>query len=86
MMSGKNGKAEVLELDLAKVIPTRDNPRRKPKVTDEAVKELALSIKAHGQLQPVLVRPHPTKAGFFDLRARARRVRVNCAMLWAGVE
>lgn len=66
-------KSEVMELAVDKVIPTGDNPRRKPKVTDADIRELAASMKAHGQLQPVLVRPHPSKAGCFDLRAGERR-------------
>jgi|GEM_PF-3968896 len=36
---------------------------------------LAQSIKEHGVLQPVVVRPHPTKEGWYQLIAGERRVR-----------
>jgi ParB family chromosome partitioning protein len=37
--------------------------------------ELAESIREHGVLQPVLVRPHPTKTGWFQLVSGERRWR-----------
>jgi ParB family chromosome partitioning protein len=39
-----------------------------------ALEELAASIRQHGLLQPVVVRPHPAGAGY-ELIAGARRVR-----------
>lgn len=54
------------------VIPTPENPRR-IRPDDPAVAELAASIRELGLLQPVVVRPHPTEAGRWDLRAGARR-------------
>ena len=54
-------------------IPTPDNPRRKPNPKSADIIELSESIKSLGLLQPVLVRPHPTKKGKFDLRAGERR-------------
>lgn len=66
------GRLEYLPVD--KVIPTPDNPRRiDPK--DPVLKELSESIKGTGGVvNAVLVRPHPTKPGFFDLRAGERRL------------
>lgn len=37
--------------------------------------ELADSIREHGVLQPILVRPHPTKEGWFELVSGERRWR-----------
>lgn len=69
----------IQELDISKVIPTPDNPRRKPKESDPEIKELAESIAEYGLLQPVIARPHPTKKGFFDLRAGKRRYIAHLA-------
>ena len=71
---------EILNIELAKTIPTTDNPRVKPKKTDPSIKELAGSIQEQGLLQPVLVRPHPTKKGFYDLRAGHRRFVAHQAL------
>lgn len=61
------------ELPLEKVLPTKDNKRQiDPKSPDIA--SLAESLKVSGQILPVLVRPHPTKKGFYDLRAGERRL------------
>lgn len=55
------------------LIPTPDNPRRiDPK--SEKFADLVASVKARGVLVPVLARPHPRKAGKFDLRAGHRRL------------
>lgn len=64
------------------LIPSPDNPRTIRK-GDPALLELAESIKAHGVLQPVVARPHPTKKGKYDLRAGARR---HAAAALAGLE
>jgi ParB/RepB/Spo0J family partition protein len=62
------------ELDIDKVIPTKDNPRDPFKGTDPKIEKMAKSMKEHGVLEPVLCRPHPTKKGYFDLRAGACRL------------
>lgn len=68
-----------MELEMGKVVPTRDNPRAiDPKSAD--ILELAESIREMGLLQPVLVRPDPKKKGFFDLRAGARRHAAHVAL------
>jgi ParB/RepB/Spo0J family partition protein len=56
-----------------RLIPTPDN-RRKP-ISDASVRTLAKSIKQDGMLQPIVVRPHPTKADCFEIRAGERRWR-----------
>lgn len=59
------------ELDLNEIFPNRDQPR---KTFDEAsIEELAQSIKQHGVLQPLLVRPIPS--GGYQLVAGERRWR-----------
>src|SRR5688572_16054226 len=40
-----------------------------------ALKELGESLKTHGQLQPILVRPHPRKDGKYEIVAGERRWR-----------
>ncbi len=49
---------EVTKLALRVMFPNPDQPRKV--FTDEALHELAASIKEHGVLQPILVRPMPT--------------------------
>lgn len=59
------------ELDMNEIVPNRDQPR---KTFDEAsIEELAQSIKQHGVLQPLLVRPIPS--GGYQLVAGERRWR-----------
>jgi len=58
---------------LDKLIPTEDN--RRERITVESVKSLGKSLKASGILQPIIVRPHPDKPGFFEIRAGERRWR-----------
>ena len=41
----------------------------------EDLADLANSIKAQGVLQPILVRPHPSRVGFFQIIAGERRWR-----------
>lgn len=63
------------ELSINEIIPNRDQPR---KTFDEAaLEELAQSIKQHGVLQPLLVRPIPS--GGYQLVAGERRWRA-CRM------
>ncbi len=52
------------------------NPYQPRKTFDEAaLAELAADIAAHGVLQPLLVRPHPTKKGRYQIVAGERRWR-----------
>ncbi len=54
----------------------RQNPDQPRKVFTEAeIDELAASIREKGILQPVLVRPHPSVPGGFELVAGERRWR-----------
>jgi ParB family transcriptional regulator, chromosome partitioning protein len=44
-------------------------------MSPEGLDELASSIRVHGVLQPILVRPHPGRAGQFQIVAGERRWR-----------
>ncbi|MCI0718093.1 MAG: ParB/RepB/Spo0J family partition protein [Acidobacteria bacterium] len=67
---------EVRAVSLDRIQESKDNPRR---FFDEAkLLELAENIKAHGVLQPVLVRPLPEgPEGAYELVAGARRFRAS---------
>jgi ParB family transcriptional regulator, chromosome partitioning protein len=71
---------EVVALDLAQIMPNRRQPRT---IFDqEALEELAASIREHGVIQPIIVRPIPlTKweghARRYELIAGERRWRAS---------
>ncbi|MFP5501132.1 MAG: ParB/RepB/Spo0J family partition protein [Candidatus Sericytochromatia bacterium] len=60
---------------LEAIEPNPDQPRRH--FDPEALSELTASIKAHGVLQPVLLRPHPQAKGRYQLVAGERRFRAS---------
>lgn len=63
----------ITELRLSEIEPNRDQPR---KVFDqEALEELAESIRQHGLIQPILVRP--AKGGVYSIIAGERRWRAS---------
>ncbi|MEX1107902.1 MAG: ParB/RepB/Spo0J family partition protein [Dongiaceae bacterium] len=53
--------------------PGRFQPRRR--FDQKELSALAQSIRINGMLQPILVRPHPTKPGEFEIVAGERRWR-----------
>lgn len=61
----------VQSLVLEQLSPGPFQPRRP--IDEARVAELAASIRAHGVLQPLLVRPHPATAGQFQIIAGERR-------------
>src|SRR2546427_7786846 len=65
--------ALVQEIGLDKIKPSKANPRRR--TDDSALAELAASIKTHGVLQPILVRP--AKAGGYLIVCGERRWRAS---------
>ena len=69
----------VVTLRLSEIEPNRDQPRKI--FSEEALNELADSIREHGVLQPLLVRPLP--GGSYQLVAGERRWR---ASLMAGLQ
>ena len=70
-----NGDAipSLIELDMSAIKPNPNQPR---KVFDEsALSELADSIKQHGVLQPIVVRPSTDHQGQYEIVAGERRWR-----------
>jgi ParB family chromosome partitioning protein len=64
----------VLSLDPSQVEGSKIADRI-PIEVDPGFDELVLSISAHGQQVPILVRPHPEKAGQFQIAYGRRRLR-----------
>lgn len=60
-----------LEIEISKIKPNRYQPRRK--FDEEKLEELANSIKEHGVVQPIMVRP--CSDGSYELVAGERRLR-----------
>lgn len=60
----------VLSLDIEKIIPAKNQPRKH--FEEKALEELAISIKKHGVLQPILVKSNGTN---YEIIAGERRWR-----------
>src|SRR5258706_13048771 len=58
-------------LGVEQLLPTVDNRRRK--ISKASVESLARSIAKDGVIQPIVVRAHPEKDGFYEIRAGERR-------------
>jgi ParB family transcriptional regulator, chromosome partitioning protein len=65
-----NDSAQVQELEISNIIPRANQPRQH--FSEESLQELADSIRAHGILQPVLVRP---SGADYEIVAGERRWR-----------
>ncbi|MEB3285452.1 MAG: ParB/RepB/Spo0J family partition protein [Candidatus Sericytochromatia bacterium] len=64
------------QMRLAHLEPHPGQPRTL--IDQEGLQELAASIRAHGVLQPLIVRPHPTKTpGRYEIIAGERRFRAS---------
>ncbi len=61
------------ELRLSQIVPNREQPRKK--FADDALRELSESIKEHGVIQPLLVRP--LDDGSYQIVAGERRWRAS---------
>ncbi|MCL2538949.1 MAG: ParB/RepB/Spo0J family partition protein [Oscillospiraceae bacterium] len=68
--STETGK-DLLQIAIAEIEPDRQQPRRN--FDEEALAELADSIREHGVLQPILLRPQPS--GGYKIVAGERRFR-----------
>lgn len=68
----KSGNAEsgVLQVSISKVEPNRDQPRKT--FNEDALQELAESIKQHGVIQPLIVKE---RDGYYEIVAGERRWR-----------
>ncbi len=62
--------AQIMELELELIIPQGDQPRKN--FDEESLRELAKSIREHGVIQPVLVRP---LGEYYEIIAGERRWR-----------
>lgn len=67
-----DNKGEVVYLDLDDIIPNRFQPREV--FDDQALKELAVSIKEHGVIQPIIVRKVDNK---YEIIAGERRYKAS---------
>jgi ParB family transcriptional regulator, chromosome partitioning protein len=65
--------AGAVDAAISLISPNPANPRRM--FRDEDLSDLADSIRAHGVVQPVIVRPAPGKPGSYELIAGERRWR-----------
>lgn len=76
-----NAKAEtVKELATESILPNPRQPRRQ--FRPEQIHQLAQSIASQGVIQPVIVRPHPTVSGCYELIAGERRLRAVKELGW----
>ncbi|MCB1556134.1 MAG: ParB/RepB/Spo0J family partition protein [Alphaproteobacteria bacterium] len=73
--AGGAGKAERRMLGVDEIIPGPFQPRHRDGIDEAALAELAASIRAHGILQPLLVREKPRMPGVYELIAGERRWR-----------
>jgi ParB family transcriptional regulator, chromosome partitioning protein len=64
---------QLREIDLERILPNSHQPRKH--FDEEMLNELAASIRAHGVVQPIVVRP--LEGGFFQLIAGERRWRAS---------
>lgn len=64
---------QAVELRLSQIVPNRDQPRKV--FDDTALRELSESIKMHGLIQPLLVRP--LSDGSYQIVAGERRWRAS---------
>lgn len=69
----KPGHNAMPNVPVAALEPSRFQPRRR--FDEDSLQELADSIRVRGLLQPILVRPHPTEAGQYEIIAGERRWR-----------
>ena len=61
------------EIDIERILPNSHQPRKS--FDEDALNDLASSIRAHGVVQPIVVRP--IQDGFFQLIAGERRWRAS---------
>ena len=64
---------QLREIDVDRILPNSQQPRKS--FDEESLEELASSIRQHGVLQPIVVRP--LDDGFFQLIAGERRWRAS---------
>ena len=71
-LSEDSSKSQLMELDLVKIVPENDQPRKD--FSEEALAALAESIREHGVLQPIVVVAEGSK---YKIVAGERRYRAS---------
>ncbi len=71
--SESRGSSRVENIDIDRLHPNPRQPRKRQR--EEALRALASSLADEGFLQPILVRPHPTVEGQYEIVAGERRWR-----------
>jgi ParB family transcriptional regulator, chromosome partitioning protein len=72
LIQSQGTKAQIRDLPISKILPNPAQPRLS--YDEESLTELADSIREHGVLQPILVRPSGSK---YELIAGERRWRAS---------
>jgi len=72
---------QVVQLSEKVILPNPQQPRRR--FREAQISRLAQSMTGNGILQPVMVRPHPTREGLYELVAGERRLRAARYLGWA---
>ena len=72
---GEKVRSPDLVLPIDRIEPNPDQPRRR--FEQEPLEELSASIAQRGVIQPLIVRPHPEKADYYQIVAGERRWRAS---------
>jgi ParB family transcriptional regulator, chromosome partitioning protein len=80
-LSERQEKEEVRKIPVAKIVPNRFQPRTI--FDEEKIEELALTIRTHGIIQPIVVRE--CEDGKFEIIAGERRWRAVQKLGWAEI-
>jgi ParB family chromosome partitioning protein len=72
---GREPDEDAVWIERARIEPNPAQPRRT--WSDETLRELGDSLRRDGQLQACVVRPHPGRAGFYQLISGERRWRAS---------
>lgn len=71
----------IQEIELNKITPNRFQPRKN--FTNEAIDELAATLKEHGLLQPIILREY--KENEYEIIAGERRFRAASKLQWKAI-
>ena len=81
VLAGQPSGEAVRQVPVERIVPNGRQPRRR--FDPAQIAALARSIGAQGVLQPLLVRPHGTRPGHFELVAGERRLRALKLLGWS---
>ncbi len=75
--SGSRSTGRLIRVPLDRLIPHPANPN----VTDEATREkIAANIQREDDYEPLVVRPHPQRSGYFQVLNGAQRLQVLASL------